>query len=537
MGMADDSLRPALTRRRFINLVGKAGGVAAAYNTMAAMGLVAVPPAHAGPPALPGGSGRGTRVVVLGAGIAGMTAAYELSKAGYQCVILEARARTGGRNWTIRGGERVEEIDGTQTVEWARADNPYFNVGPARLPHHHRTVLGYCKQFGIPLKVIVNDSHNALLHDETSFGGKPVRMRQVRNDIRGHLAELLAKALDQGALEQAVGADDKEKLLSFVRRFGALQKDFVYRGSPKAGYAMPPGAGTDHGKLNEPLALQTLARSAFWEETASFGDEYEQSATMLQPVGGMDRIAAAFASRLRPMIRLNVEVKQIRRTGERGARVVYRDRQTGAETAIEAPFVLTTIPLSVLKPIDNDFSSRHKTAIAAGATRYLPAAKIAFEAKRRFWEEDEQIYGGISWTSQDITQVWYPSTDFHGRNGIIVGAYIWSTEIGEKFAALPPAERLRLALVQGERLHPTYRSDVGKGVAVSWAKVPFNRGAWCAWGEKGKRNAYPVLLEADGPFLFAGEHVSNLPGWQEGAMLSAYKAIEAIAARVASRRS
>jgi monoamine oxidase len=206
--MADGGLRPALSRRRFINLVGKAGGVAAAYNTMAAMGLLAVPPAHARAPALPGGSGRGTRVVILGAGIAGMTAAYELAKAGYECVILEARARAGGRNWTIRGGERIEEIDTVQTVEWARGDNLYFNVGPARLPHHHKTVLGYCKEFGIPLQVIVNDNRNALLHDETSFGGKPVRMRQVRNDIRGHLAELLAKAIDKGALEQSVAADD-----------------------------------------------------------------------------------------------------------------------------------------------------------------------------------------------------------------------------------------------------------------------------------------------------------------------------------------
>src|SRR6266508_1329426 len=535
--MADDSVRPTLTRRRFINLVGKAGGVAAAYNTMAAMGLLAVPPAHARPPAMPGGSGRGTRVIILGAGIGGMTAAYELAKVGYECVVLEARARSGGRNWTIRGGDRVEEIDSVQTADWARADNLYFNAGPARLPHHHKTVLGYCKEFGIPLQVIVNDNRNALLHDVTSFGGKPVRIRQVRNDVRGHLAELLAKAIDKGALEQSVGADDKERLLVFVRRFGALQKDLVYRGSPKAGYAVPPGAGTDYGTHNEPLALDALTQDAFWEETASSRDEYEQSASMLQPVGGMDRIAAAFAYRLRPMIRFNAEVKQIRRSGECGARVVYRDRQTGTETAIEAPFVLTTISLSVLEAIANDFSSRHKTAIAAGADGYVPAAKIAFEAKRRFWEEDEQIYGGISWTNQDITQMWYPSTDFHGRNGIVVGAYIWSTEIGEKFGALPPAARIRRALAQGEKLHPSYRSDLGKGVAVSWAKVPFNRAAWCDWSKEEKDNAYPVLLEADGPFLFAGEHLSNLPGWQEGAMLSAYKAIEAIAARVASRRT
>ena len=325
--MSDRSSRPALTRRRFINLVGKAGGVAAAYNTMAAMGLLAIPPAQARP-MLPPRSGHGTRVIILGAGIAGMTAAYELNKTGYECIVLEARNRMGGRNWTIRGGDRVEETDSMQTVTWTRSENSFFNIGPARLPHHHKTVLGYCKEFGVPLQVIVNDNRNAFLHDPGSFGGKPVRMRQVRNDIRGHLAELLAKALDRGALDQSVGGDDKEKLVAFIRQFGALQKDMRYRGSPKAGYVVPPGAGADYGKLNEPLALATLTQNAFWEETASFGDEYEQSATMLQPVGGMDRLAAAFAARVRKSVRLNAEVKrdpQGRRT--RRARGLSRPRE------------------------------------------------------------------------------------------------------------------------------------------------------------------------------------------------------------------
>jgi monoamine oxidase len=208
--------RPALTRRRFINLVGKAGGYAAIYNTMAAMGLLPVPSAYAGPPRLAPGSGRGVRVVILGAGIGGLAAAHELTKAGYACVVLEARDRPGGRAWTLRGGDKVEEIDSVQTVAWERADHLYFNPGPARLPQHHAAILAYCREFGVPLEVIVNDNRNALLQHDRAFDGKPVRQRQVRGDIAGHLAELLAKAVDKGALDEAIGNMDKEKLLTFV---------------------------------------------------------------------------------------------------------------------------------------------------------------------------------------------------------------------------------------------------------------------------------------------------------------------------------
>jgi len=522
--------RPPVTRRAFINLVGRAGGYAAVYNTMAAMGLLPVPGAYAGPPQLAPGSGRGVRVVILGAGIAGLVAAYELTKAGYDCAVLEARDRAGGRAWTLRGGDRAEETDSVQTVAWDRAEHLYFNAGPARLPQHHAAILAYCRAFGVPLEVIVNDNRNALLQHDGAFDGKPVRQRKVRGDITGHLAELLAKALDKGALDEALGDLDKEKLLAFVRGFGALGRDLTYRGSPRAGYDEPPGAGLDFGKLSSPLALKTLTQTPFWNLTTSFPDAFEQAATMLQPVGGMDRIAAAFARRLGNVITYNAEVTRIARAGESGARVVYKDRN-GAESVLEAAFVLITLPLPALRRLDADFSPPFRAAIAAGADDYMPSGKIAFYAGRRFWEEDAQIYGGISWITEDITQVWYPSSNFHGADGILIGAYVWSDDIGERFAAQAPGERLRRAVEQATKLHANYGAEVSRGVALAWSKVPFSWGAWCEWGEENKRSAYRVLLEPDGPLFLAGEHLSNVPGWQEGSILSAHKAVAAIAAR------
>lgn len=152
---------PPLSRREVLNLVGRAGGAAGFYATLDAMGLLPPAEAHAGPPSLPTASGRGIRVAILGGGIAGLVAAYELRKGGYQCRVLEARERPGGRIWTIRGGDTVVETDSVQHATWERHPTLYFNAGPARLPHHHQGILTYCRELGVPLEVFVNDNIRA----------------------------------------------------------------------------------------------------------------------------------------------------------------------------------------------------------------------------------------------------------------------------------------------------------------------------------------------------------------------------------------
>jgi len=149
------------SRRMFLTQVGHAGGFGAAYVMMQSLGLLAIPAAQASTVALSENSGKGKSVVILGAGIAGMVAAWELRKAGYTCTILEARNRAGGRNWTVRNGTRVEMTDGTaETCKFA--EGHYFNAGPARLPSQHHTILGYCREFGVPLEVEVNSSRSSL---------------------------------------------------------------------------------------------------------------------------------------------------------------------------------------------------------------------------------------------------------------------------------------------------------------------------------------------------------------------------------------
>jgi monoamine oxidase len=258
---------------------------------------------------------------------------------------------------------------------------------------------------------------------------------------------------------------------------------------------------------------------------------------MLQPVGGMDAIVRAFAKALGGMIQLDQEVVQIGRAGDR-AQVVSLDHKTGKRSAIDADFVICTIPLSVLKSIPADFTPPVKEAIATGAALYWPAVKVAFEAPRRWWETDQKLYGGISWTDRDITQIWYPSHGFHEKKGVLLGAYISRQTTGLKFTAMTPAERHAAAIADGERFHPGYGKLVGPAASVAWAKIPYSLGAWIEWDAVpgARQAAYPVLLAGDGPFYFAGEHMSYITAWQEGAVQSAHYTVSQIAERVGKTR-
>src|SRR5262249_53168766 len=258
--------------------------------------------------------------------------------------------RPGGRNWSLRAGDKVRETGSVQHVGWDAGDHMYFNPGPARLPYHHDGILSYCRELGVPLEVMCNDNRGALLQDDAAFDGRPQRNRQVVNDIRGYVAELAAKAIDQEALAQPVGTDDKERIRGFLGAFGALDRDLTYKGSGRAGYVEPPAGGAQAGRPSEPLSLNAILASSFWQFETNFGEAWHQAATMMQRVGGMGRIGQAFGRKLEAGITYNAEVTELRRVGN-GARVVWKDTRTGATRAIEAPLVVVTIPLPALRPI------------------------------------------------------------------------------------------------------------------------------------------------------------------------------------------
>src|ERR1700728_4930214 len=412
---------PALSRRRLFEIIGASVGGAAVYQAMTRLGYAEESP-YRGPIKLDGDP-TGASVIVLGAGLAGMTAAIELERAGYKVSVLEYNLRPGGRNWTLRGGDVYTELGGaTQRCEFD--DGLYLNPGPWRIPYHHRAVLDYCKRLGVALEPFIQLNHNALLHATAGFGGVPQRIRDIRTDFQGQISELLAKVTQQGKLDEAVSKEDREILLQALKSWGALDGNYAYKANLISadfrGYAKAPGGGLGAAPIpGEVIDLSDILKSRVWRYLQYFALHMFQS-TMFQPVGGMDMIGKAFAREVGDIIQYDAKVTRIQQD-DRGVTVTYTTPVASATPQqAKADWCVCTIPLSILSQLPVDVGGLTKAAI--DAVPYAASVKIGLQFKRRFWEEDEAIYGGISYTDLPIQQISYPSTGFNrsGR-GVLLG--------------------------------------------------------------------------------------------------------------------
>ncbi len=519
------------TRRQFLSRIAAVGGFSAAYTSMRALGMTgdAEP---AGPLRLPRADKK-TRVLILGAGMAGLVSAYELREAGYEVTVLEARERVGGRNWSVRRGSRVAMTDGSvQTCEFSKGE--YFNAGPARLPSHHETILGYCRKFSVALETEVNQSRSAFMRSDRVQGGRPFRIRQAMADTRGHVSELLTKAVNRRRLDDQLGADDRERMVEFLRLYGDLNEQNEYRGSERAGYQTMPGAFDRTGVAVSPLSMHELLDADLW--IAIMFDEFiDWQATMLQPVGGMDHLPKAFESRLGQIIKRQREIVQIRQ-GEKSVKVTWRHTGSGKTGTLEADYMICTLPFNILAGIDNDFAGPVKSAL--GRVRYDHSLKVAFEAPR-FWEA-QHIYGGISYVKNDTGLIWYPSHGFHAPTGIVLGAYS-NGDAAVRLGELPVNARIAAARESIEQVHPGCSESLTHGINVTWAQIPYSLGPWVKPWEGGDGNNEPedymLLNQPAGRVYFASANLSQMPGWQEGAVLSAHRALELVAQRAAAHTS
>jgi monoamine oxidase len=500
---------------------------------MVAMGMLQTPAAWAGPPRLPAGNGAGKTVVILGAGIAGLASAYELQKAGYRCVILEALDRPGGRNFTARRGTRVVEDTGPngRTVQTCAFDEGlYMNLGPARLPFHHPRLMHYCKEFEIPLEVYVMSTTANLFQTDRAFNGQALPRYRMETDANNHIAELLSKAVNQNCLDADLTPDDRATFLDMVRSFGDLPSDgggTVGAETPR-NHCVAPMTVQAVCAANPRLPLNELLKSSFWRYRFNQPHEGEWQPSLFQPVGGMDKIVDAFTRRVGKSIRYNAEAVEIVNRPD-GVDVAWRDRKSGKVTVTSAEYCLSNMPLPKLAQLKTNLSSDFKQAV--DHARIGALYKLAWQANRRFWEEPPyNIFGGISYTDAPITQMWYPSNDYMSRRGIVAGSYSYFAQ-AEAYGRMTLAQRIQAGRRDAAKLHAEFSSEElvpsSKAVSIAWNQAEGQSGGVALWDSaKAEDNrAYQRLLAPDGRFFVIGDQVSPLPGWQEGAFLSSEHAV------------
>jgi monoamine oxidase len=500
-----------LSRRDFLLRVGVLGGSSLAFGAMNAWDLNGQTLATR--PDLPPVS-KATKVLVLGAGMSGMTAAWELGKLGYEVKVLEARNRVGGLNHTIRRGTEETDLNGVSQTA-AFDEGMYFNSGPWRIPNTHEGTLGYAKEFGVPLQIFVNEHDNGILFYEGeqygALSGKKLRLREVKADMRGYTAELLAKATDKRALELPVTGEDVDKFVAYLTGEGYLTNpDHVYK------------ANRARGEGN-PYDLTALLRSGFSSRVRSVDQPGLMRAPMFQPVGGMDQIPMAFGRALGKKITLNSEVMSVRQSAE-GVKVVYKNTSNGKLHEVAADYVILALPFTILKKLDVNFSPDMKTTVAA--VNHSASSKIGLQMKRRFWEEDEGIFGGQAYTNLGLGSFAYPSNDFFTKKGILLGFYGSATTGGLLDKTNP--ERIQHVLDNASKFHPQMKAEFETGYAKFWPKIKYSEGAFANTATA----LLPKLNVPDGRLYLGSAALSTDPGWQQGAIEAAWGTVKRLHERV-----
>lgn len=521
-----------LTRRTFIQAVTALGGTAAAMSAMSAWGhLASAQPTS--PPTLEGGGG-GTSVVILGAGPAGLVAGYEMMNKGYDIRILEADNRVGGHVFTVRRGSHTNEIGGEpQTCEFDEGE--WVDLGAWRIPYMHQSVHHYMREFRIPTIHHTDLNMNAYSYMEGIAGPlneRPVRIREVVMDMQGYTSELLAKALDQELLDTPLSEDDRDAFIEYLVDVGLLSSnDLTYGPNMARGWAELEGAGFQRDVPTEPLPLQDLLPFVRASGGLTPLNNLLHQPVMTKPANGMSQIyEEGFRPEVDQHLTLNSEVQEVRQS-EDGVEIVYLDKESGETNTITADYCISTIPLSVFIQLPRK-DVENSTLEAMYNAPYFPTGKMGMQFRRRFWEEDDWIYGGLTITNvPEIGTIAYPTWDYHMQKGVLQSYYNFGNTALE-VSSLPLEERIELALEFGSKIHPQYREEFETGFSVAWHRMPYALGGWASWAPYAREEYYPRLLEPDGRIYFAGDFLGHLPGWMEGAIQASWLQVDKLHQRV-----
>ncbi|MFT5164442.1 MAG: monoamine oxidase [Alteromonadaceae bacterium] len=376
-------------------------------------------------------------------------------------------------------------------------------------------------------------------------------------------------------------------------------QDGMENARSRAGYTKLPGV--DAGQTAEALSFDDLLSSEFWDKTRFYQPaDFLWQSTLFQPVGGMDQVQHAFAQQVAALggtIHLNSPVQSIEWDAGKKKFIISASQIGTTECIVyEADYCFSNLAMPFLSEILSDelqddtvgqgFEADFKTALNAVYTaqfkpetitgakpieddgyiaRFLACTtKVGWQADRVLWQGSKMnvshhagcnhdvvgvpesevgvvpIFGGISWTDDDITQIWYPSTAYQDEKGTLTGAYNFSN-IAYTCGKLLFADRLYNARKGAKKFGEAFGNGLHDGVAIAWQNMPHIKGGWAQWHAVGESDFAVEQFNniaqgtgvfdkttgvmSDPNFFIVGDQISSLPGWQEGAIASALNAL------------
>jgi len=483
-----------LSRREFLKLSSFAAGTAAFSHPFY--------PLWALPQSTPERQGNSKRVVILGAGLAGLSAGWQLQQAGHDVVILEAQLHPGGRVHTIREG---------------LSDDLYAEAGAGRIPDTHNVTLEWVNHFGLKLERFFPDklSEVTLLKGKriVTPAGQAIDTSQVPLDLTPAERKIGLSGLDDyyyGATMRQIGESIRDPwppdlapladitMAEFLRRKGA---------SPDAIHYMTFG-------FEEDAALDFIRDSSS-----------HHTKTLSKIVGGNDQLPRAFAAKLSDSIRYGCAVEQIHRTGP-GVRIAYR--RMGMLGHVEADAAVCTIPYTVLRGISVTPEWAPEKRKVIDSLYYGPVVRTTFQVSRRYWED--QGLNGFGSSYKDF-EVWSPTWNHPGRRGLLQ-SYVYE-DYAHELDQMPESDRLDRLIDDMNEVHPGLRDYLETVVVKSWANDPWQKGAFVVYHSH-QPEWFPAICRPDGRVFFAGEDASPYPGWMQGALISGLKAARDLSSSLSS---
>jgi monoamine oxidase len=452
--------------------------------------------------------GAPKKVIIIGAGLAGLSAAYELTQAGHDVAVLESRTRPGGRVHTLRD---------------PFAEGLYAEAGATRVPNHHHFTLRYAELFGLSL----DPFEPADIPSVYYVRGKRIQV------TRGQKVEW---PYELTAEERALGVSGirQKYIWSMLGEVGdvtdpnwpppeTLKK---YDQMNRSDFWRSRGAST------EAVALLSLGgiddRVETWSTLLMLRNQaLNQKLNQYYKIrGGTDLLPKAFAGRLAEKINYAAPVVRIEQSVQ-DVKAVFR--RAGRSHTLTGDYLICAVPFTVQKNIEvaPAFSVEKQRAIEQ--LPYLSASKIFLQSKKRFWESEGQ--SGFATTDLPISQVWHMTHKQPGTRGILQTFPI--SLHSRLVTAMSEQERINFALEQVELIYPGARENFEGGATKCWDEDEWARGASAYYKPGQFSSLLPHVARPEGRIYFAGEHTSVwTDGWMQGALESGNRVAQEVNAAV-----